>query len=264
MHRAVHTTTAVAVLVAGIGAAAPAAAATDNTAPRVASASIGGGARHALGANSGVVAVMPAVGFGNKITITVRATDNVGVEGVAVALLRNGRIVVKNDQEMLWWIPRTSGTARDGVWKTWVRHERVDPQDVYTVRVIAVDKAENLSDSKVAGRYVTRYKTRVVKFDAGPEPAPAGGVVTLTGRVGHVTRSKGWQPYQGSPLAVQFRAAGTSKWVIKGWIWQTREDGTFDTGKRFHAKQAGTWRVVFGGDMRHHTSVSGGDLVNTA
>jgi hypothetical protein len=255
---------AVAGLATGLAAAAPASAATDSTVPRVVSASIDDGLPRIADSIRDEFAVMPAVGYGNKITITVRATDNVGVDAVAVVVFRNGRVVTDdNGNEAIFGMTRSSGTARDGVWKSWVRHDRTDPQDVYAVRVVAIDKAENFSESKLAGRYVTRYKTRVVNFNAGPEPAKPGGVVTLTGRLEHVTAAKGWRPHQDS-VSVQFRAKGSSTWVHKGLIEQTAEDGTFNTGKRFHAKQPGTWRVLYSGSMRDVWSTSGGDFVGTS
>lgn len=117
--------------------------------------------------------------------------------------------------------------------------------------------------------------TRIVGFDATPEPVRKGGKLTLKGKL-QVARCYGdwfyrswdsrvsvlgggskcyanrgywhdwyWLGYQ--DIGVYFQAKGSHKWKYVGTI-ETKRDGSFSTKVR--ALKSGTWAVKFGGNSR--------------
>ena len=219
-----------------VGLAGPATAATDKVAPKIVSASL---------LNDEIV--VPASGFSDKAHFTVRATDNVGVEAVVVGLFHRGEIVKQpNGQDVIFGLKRTGGTARDGVWKSWIRQEAVDAVGSYTLRVLAFDTAQNPSDLVKVGTYQARYNTKL-SLDVADRTVAKGEALALSGSLRRVSAT-GWQGFAAQKLVVQFREAGTTTWTRVGRVY-TGALGTFASDK-FTAAKAGSWRVVFAGDTK--------------
>lgn len=230
-----------------VGLAGSATAATDKVAPKVVSAEL---------LNDEIV--VPAVGFSDKAHFTVRVTDNVGVKGVLVGLFRRGEIVkLPTGEDVIFGLHRTSGTARDGVWKSWIRQEATDPVGSYTLRVLAFDTAANVSELVKVGTYQARYKTKL-GLDVADRTVAKGEAVALSGSLRRVSPT-GWQGFAGQKLVVQFREAGTTTWTRVGRVY-TGALGTF-TSDKFTAAKAGSWRVVFAGDAKTVSATSQGRKV---
>lgn len=218
------------------GPAAAAAAATDTIAPKVVSTSL-----------LTDEIVVPASGWSDKVRFTVRATDNVGVEGVVVGVFHRGDLVKQsNGEPLIFGLNLKSGTARDGVWSSWIRQEAVDGVGAYTLRVVAFDKAQNSSDLTKVGTFVSRYNTKLA-FEIADRTVAKGETLTLSGNLRRVGPA-GWQSFAGQSLIVQFREAGTTAWKRVGRVY-TGVAGTFTTEK-FNATKPGSWRLVFAGDAK--------------
>jgi hypothetical protein len=225
-----------------IGLAGPATAATDKVAPEIVSASL---------LNDEIV--VPAKGFSDKANFTIRVSDNVGVKGVLVGVFHRGEIVkLPTGEDVIFGLTRTSGTARDGVWKSWIRQEAADAVGSYTLRVLAFDTAGNMSELVKVGTYQARYNTKL-SLDVADRTVAKGEALKLSGSLRRVSPT-GWQGFAAQKLVVQFREAGTTEWTRVGRVY-TGALGTFASDK-FTAAKAGSWRVVFAGDAKTVTATS--------
>lgn len=105
------------------------------------------------------------------------------------------------------------------------------------------------------------YDTKIVKFDAGPEPVHRNGTLTVTGRLLRWTGSK-WVGGGTAPIRLEFKARGSKSWQYVDTV------GTDRTGRfriRRVARRDGTWRVDFQGSMdrpRRQTTHTVGDYVD--
>ena len=216
--------------------ATPATAATDKIAPKIVSASL-----------LTDEIVVPAKGWSDKAHFSVRVTDNVGVAGVLIGVFHRGDLVKQpNGDPVIFGLDRKSGTARDGVWSSWIRQEAVDGVGSYTLRVVAFDAAENGSDVTKVGTYRSRYNTRLA-FEIADRTVAKGQALALSGSLRRVGAT-GWQAFAGQKLIVQFRKAGTAEWKRVGRVY-TGALGTFTTDQ-LAATDTGSWRVVFAGDPK--------------
>lgn len=212
--------------------AVPASAATDTVAPKIVSTTL---------ATEQIV--VPAQGTTDKVRFSVRATDNVGVETVLVGLFRRGELVkLPTGEEIVFPMARESGTARDGVYSSWIRQDRTDAVGSYTLRVLAFDKAENASSPAKIGTYQARFNTKL-GLAVADRTVAADQPVLLSGSLRKVTAA-GWAGYAGRQVIVQFRKAGTDTWKRVGKV-TTAADGSF---AKALAPAAGSYRVVFNGD----------------
>lgn len=219
-----------------VGLAGPATAATDKVAPKIVSASL-----------LTDEIVVPAAGFSDKVNFTVRVTDNVGVKDVLLGVFRRGELVkLPTGEDFVFGMRRTGGTARDGVWKSWVRQDVALAVGSYTLRVLAFDAAKNQSDVVKVGTYQARYNTKVA-LDVADRSVAKGEALALSGSLRRVSPT-GWQGFAAQKLVVQFREAGTTTWTRVGRVY-TGALGTFASDK-FTAAKAGSWRVVFAGDTK--------------
>ncbi|GII92277.1 hypothetical protein [Sinosporangium siamense] len=98
--------------------------------------------------------------------------------------------------------------------------------------------------------------TRIVKFNASPEPVRYGRYVRLVGTL-QVDDEWGWDGYRGK-VEVHFKPYGSSKWRYVKSAWSTGS-GKVRTSTR--AYKSGTWRFYFDGDSDTFDSRSKGDYV---
>jgi hypothetical protein len=155
-------------------------------------------------------------------------------------------------------MPRISGTAQDGQYRSNFGTDHEERPGTYTVRAYAVDEAGNSTDpDTVYDKMVAKQRTRITGFNASPEPVAKGHSVRLVGKLERVG-SHGWTAFGGRTLNVQFRKTGGSYKTI-GTV-TTRSNGTFDTSK-FKATAAGSWRVAFAGNALRVASHSSSDSV---
>lgn len=108
-----------------------------------------------------------------------------------------------------------------------------------------------------AAAFSVKRKTRIVRFDASPEPVTAGGALRMHGRLLRMTPT-GYVGFGGRHVAVQFQAAGATTWqTIK--TTTTAADGRFRA--RATAASTGTWRTVFLGGPLYTAASSRRDAV---
>ncbi|MEV0661831.1 hypothetical protein ACIBI3_04395 [Actinomadura luteofluorescens] len=115
---------------------------------------------------------------------------------------------------------------RDGYWRA-----RVPDDDGYLV-VPSVSSADHVD---------VRYQTRILDFNAAPEPVRKGGTVTVMGALYRQTSK--WYTYGGKTISFYFLPRGSSKWVYMG-RQTTDRFGRFRKG--FKATRDGTWRAYSG------------------
>lgn len=108
----------------------------------------------------------------------------------------------------------------------------------------------------------TGYDTKIVKFDAGPEPVSRTGTLTLRGRLLRWTGGK-WIAGGQANVWIQFLPRGSRKWEDIGGF-QADKAGRF-TARLDDILRDGTWRAYFDGSMRRprrQASHSGTDYVD--
>ncbi|MEU8118789.1 hypothetical protein AB0C21_08765 [Spirillospora sp. NPDC049024] len=86
-----------------------------------------------------------------------------------------------------------------------------------------------------------RYRTKILDFNAAPEPVKKGGTVTVMGTLYRQTSK--WYTYSGKTITFYFLPKGSSKWVYMG-KQATDRIGRFRKG--FKATKDGTWRAYSG------------------
>lgn len=237
---AVTATALVAGATVALAGAPASAATTDTVAPKVVSTAMGL-----------TEVVLPAKGFGRKVNFSVRATDNVGVKGVLVGLFQKGELVkLPTGEDIIFPLKRTAGTAKDGVWSSWIRDEAADGAGSFTLRVIAFDQAENTSELVKVGTYRTRNNTKL-SLEVADKTVAADQPVLLAGELRRVGLT-GWQAFAGQKLVVQFRAPGATEWKRVGRVYSNAL-GHFSAQL---APKAGSYRVVFAGDAKDVAAVS--------
>ena len=86
-----------------------------------------------------------------------------------------------------------------------------------------------------------RYRTRILDFNAAPEPVKKGGTVTVRGLLQRETDK--WKPYASKTVKFYFLPKGSSTWTYLG-SQKTDKYGRFRKG--FKATKDGTWRAYSG------------------
>ncbi|WP_214319891.1 hypothetical protein [Nonomuraea sediminis] len=96
--------------------------------------------------------------------------------------------------------------------------------------------------------------SRIVGFDAYPEPVNKGDRLNFTG----VLQASGWDPLPGERVSIFFRSGGSDRWeYVTSDV--TGRDGRFRAAAT--AVESGWWRAVFRGDDGVNGSVSDADWV---
>ncbi|GAA3447893.1 hypothetical protein [Planomonospora venezuelensis] len=107
--------------------------------------------------------------------------------------------------------------------------------------------ATALSAKSETDRVDVRGRTlhsRIVDFDAGPDPVDEGDRLSVRGTL-QVDGKHGWEGYKGQKVAILFRADGSHRWdhVSNDW---TDHRGRF--GVDVTAERSGHWRAEFAGN----------------
>lgn len=108
----------------------------------------------------------------------------------------------------------------------------------------------------------TGYDTKIVKFNAGPEPVSRTGILTLRGQLLRWTGSK-WIGGGQAQVWIQFLPRGSRRWEGVG-TFQADKAGRF-TVRLDDILRDGTWRAYFDGSIRRprrQASYSGTDYVD--
>lgn len=104
--------------------------------------------------------------------------------------------------------------------------------------------------------YVKR-ETRFVSFNAS-EPVRAGNRVSLSARLLRLDPAKGFVPYAGKKVQLQFLPSGSSTWRSKGTV-TTNRVGALTA--RLAMTRPGSWRTWFVGTAHHAADASRADAV---
>lgn len=91
-----------------------------------------------------------------------------------------------------------------------------------------------------------RYLTRILDYNASPEPVRKGGTVTVQGMLYRYTDK--WHHFVKQKTYFYFRPKGSSKWTYLG---STRGDRNGVFRKRFKATKDGTWRAYYAGSKSY-------------
>lgn len=86
-----------------------------------------------------------------------------------------------------------------------------------------------------------RYRTKILDFNAAPEPVNKGGTVTVMGSLYRETDR--WKPYASKTIKFYFLPRGSSTWTYLG---SQNTDGLGRFRKGFRASKDGTWRAYSG------------------
>lgn len=228
----------------------------------------------------------PVVVKGNgRVTVTATVTT-VNAKAVSVDFRPKGRSSGGYRWSSPEWSHGEYGTRYPGgkgnwdKWDKWhgsVSLSRKDPDGPWVVTVTALghDGTRVQQHASFTVRHVPRVKatgprpTRIVGFDAGPEPVRKNRKLTLSGRLQavHPARCRdGWyasggavvfraghcgadRPYRRwlgwKDIHVFFQKKGSRHWTYVDTI-STNPDGSFVTKVR--ARASGTWKVVYRGD----------------
>ncbi|TDD89591.1 hypothetical protein E1293_04330 [Actinomadura darangshiensis] len=86
-----------------------------------------------------------------------------------------------------------------------------------------------------------RYRTKILDFNAAPEPVKKGGTVTVMGSLYRETDK--WKTYASKTIKFYFLPKGSSTWTYLG---SQKTDGLGRFRKGFKASKDGTWRAYSG------------------
>jgi len=98
--------------------------------------------------------------------------------------------------------------------------------------------------------------SRLIKFNAYPEPVKRGKYVKVTGKL-QIDDEGTWEGYRGK-VALYFKRAGSHKWQYVKTTWSNSSGGLYTKVKAFNS---GRWRFVFAGDDDAYGDTSGSDYV---
>ncbi|MCO6007425.1 hypothetical protein NE236_20815 [Actinoallomurus purpureus] len=86
--------------------------------------------------------------------------------------------------------------------------------------------------------FLSYYRTRIVGFDAGPEPVKKGRTLTVRGTLQWYAKTKTWRPLKGVSVAVYFKKSGSTAMTKMATVTSDRY-GRWQ--KKFKAARDGTW-----------------------
>lgn len=98
--------------------------------------------------------------------------------------------------------------------------------------------------------------TRLIKFNAYPEPVKRGKYLKFGGRL-QVDDEGTWEGYA-AKVQLQYKPVGARKWKYVKTVWS---NGSGKLWTKTKAWKSGSWRFVYGGDDETHGDASGSDYV---
>ncbi|MGV9777897.1 hypothetical protein [Streptosporangium sp. NPDC003464] len=101
-----------------------------------------------------------------------------------------------------------------------------------------------------------REASRVIKFNASPEPIRYGRYLKFTGKL-QVDDTSGWEGYR-AKVALYFKAKGSHTW---SYVKTTRSNGSGNLYTKTKAYRSGYWKFVFKGDGDFYGDSSQSDYV---
>ncbi|MBO2449246.1 carboxypeptidase regulatory-like domain-containing protein [Actinomadura barringtoniae] len=155
------------------------------------------------------------------------------------------------------WIRTKSGATSDsrGYADAWVR---VPGDGDWQARVLST--AESMPSTSGTDYVDARYATRMVWFNAAPEPVRKGRKITLSGALAYVKPGNPLMPgLSKRKVRFYFRDAKTKKWSYLG---SDVTDSMGEFKRQFVAKRDGTWRVYFAGEANFLKSFGKDDYVD--
>ncbi|WP_326823924.1 hypothetical protein [Streptosporangium sp. NBC_01756] len=100
-----------------------------------------------------------------------------------------------------------------------------------------------------------RADSRVIKFNASPEPVRYGRYLKFTGKL--QVDDSGWEGHR-AKVALYFKAKGSHKW---GYVKTTWSNGSGNLYTKAKGYRSGYWKFVFRGDGDYYGDSSGSDYV---
>ncbi|MEU9835742.1 hypothetical protein AB0D67_29755 [Streptosporangium sp. NPDC048047] len=100
-----------------------------------------------------------------------------------------------------------------------------------------------------------RGASRVIQFNASPEPVRHGRYLSFTGRL--QIDDSGWEGYR-AKVGLYFKPAGSSKWSHVRNTWSNGSGRLYTKAKAY---RSGHWKFVFAGDDDFRPDSSGSDYV---
>ncbi|CNE68766.1 Uncharacterised protein [Mycobacterium tuberculosis] len=176
------------------------------------------------------------VGRGNMVTGSGRVMDRLA-DGSWVGAPANATVQLQFSTDRSKWSNKgLVGVNGDGTFNVQGRADR----DGYWRLVVP---RSGYAEPSVSGTdYIdVRYRTRILDFNAAPEPVKKGGTVTVMGSLQRETDK--WKPYASKKIKFYFLPKGSSTWTYLG-SQNTDKYGRFRKG--FKASKDGTWRAYSG------------------
>lgn len=135
-----------------------------------------------------------------------------------------------------WSAKGSAGVFRDGTFNVEGRADRTGYWRALVPKSAGTEQSVSGTDN-----VEVRYRTKILDFNAAPEPVKKGGTVTVMGTLYRQTSK--WYDYGGKSIAFYFLPKGSTKWVYMG-KQTTDRLGRFRKG--FKATKDGTWRAYSG------------------
>ncbi|MFF5207416.1 hypothetical protein [Streptosporangium sp. NPDC000396] len=101
-----------------------------------------------------------------------------------------------------------------------------------------------------------RADSRIIRFNASPEPGRYGRYLSFTGKL-QIDDASGWEGYRAS-VGLYFKARGSHKW---SYVKTTRSNGSGSIYTKARAYRSGYWKFVFRGDDDFYGDSSSSDYV---
>lgn len=182
---------------------------------------------------TGFNAAPEPVGRGNMVTGSGRVMNRLA-DGRWVGAASNATAQLQFSTDRKKWSTKAVvGVNGDGTFRFEGRADR----DGYWRAV--VPRGDYAEPSVGGTDYVdVRYRTKILDFNAAPEPVRKGGTVTVMGALYRETDR--WKPYGSKTIAFYFLPKGSSKWTYMG-SQKADKYGRFRKG--FKATKDGTWRA---------------------
>ncbi|MGW0805403.1 hypothetical protein [Nonomuraea sp. NPDC002799] len=193
---------------------------------------------------------------GDKLSFsgTLRVEGRDGLSGQRVG------IFFKADGSHRWQYVTGDVTGRHGRFRAsataetsgWWRAEYAGTRGVNG----SVSGAERVRVDQPAPPPVEKADTRLIKFNAYPEPIKRGRYLKVKGLL-QIDDEGSWDGYSGK-VALYFKPLGSRKWQYVKTTWAS-DSGRVST--KVKAWNSGHWRFVFGGDDDTYGDTSGKDYV---